>query len=184
MTRIARLDGGQLRTLAGQAASVYGAAMRRTPEVVVQRREIICEHTGYPGFACTAAFDGGSDEPDKVLDGELMGFGYGYLGAGGQWWHDTVAQALGRDGTRRWLRDGFELAELHVRPEHHGVGIGRRLLTDVLGQTRARQAVLSTPDTESPARLLYRSIGFTDLVCDFNFPGSSEAYAIMGIDLC
>jgi GNAT superfamily N-acetyltransferase len=183
MTRISRLDGGQLRTLAGPAAAVYGEAMHRSPEIVVQRREIIAEHSGYPGFACTAAFEGGSDDPDEVLTGELVGFGYGYLGAGGQWWHDTVAHALGRDGTRRWLRDGFELAELHVRPDHQGGGIGRTLLTDVLGQTRAKQAVLSTPDTDSPARQLYRSWGFTDLVCNFTFPGSSEAYAIMGVDL-
>jgi ribosomal protein S18 acetylase RimI-like enzyme len=176
MTRIAHVDGARMRELAGPAASVYGAAMRRTPEVVVQRREIIVSHTTYPGFLCTGAFD------DAATD-ELIGFGYGYLGATGQWWHDTVARALGRDAARRWLRDGFELAELHVRPEHQGGGIGRRLLADVLERTPARHAVLSTPDTESPARLLYRSVGFEDLLCGFFFPGSSECYAIMGVDL-
>lgn len=169
-----------MRALAGPAASVYGAAMHRVPEVVVQRREIIAGHTTYPGFLCCAAFDAAETEDD---DGELIGFGYGYLGAGGQWWHDTVAQALGREGTRRWLRDGFELAELHVLPAHQGKGIGRRLLADVLSRTTARHAVLSTPDTESPARLLYRSFGFEDLLCGFYFPGSSEMYAIMGVDL-
>jgi ribosomal protein S18 acetylase RimI-like enzyme len=189
VTRVSRLDGGQFRAVAGPAASVYGAAMRRSPEVVIQRRDIIAEHAGYPGFACTAAFDGGADDSDDVcdvhdvLDGELVGFGYGYLGAGGQWWYDTVAHALGRDGAKRWLRDGFELAELHVQPGHQGTGIGRQLLTDVLGQTRARQAVLSTPDSETPARQLYRSWGFKDLLCGFNFPGSAEVYAIMGVDL-
>ena len=182
MTWVTRLDGRQFRAHAVMAASVYGAAMRRSPEVVVQRREIIASHTTYAGFACTAAFDG---EPRGTVDpeGELIGFGYGYLGAGGQWWYDTVARGLGREGTRRWLRDGFELAELHVRPEHQGHGLGRALLTDVLAQTHADRAVLSTPDTESPARLLYRSWGFADLLCDFLFPGSAEPYAIMGVDL-
>jgi ribosomal protein S18 acetylase RimI-like enzyme len=179
MTRISRLDPSQLRALAGPAASVYGEAMRRPPEIVIQRRDIIAGHTDYPGFCATAAFEGDGED----AGGKLIGFGYGYLGAGGQWWHDTVARGLGRDDSRRWLRDGFELAELHVLPAHHGNGIGRRLLTDVLAQTGARQAVLSTPDTESPARLLYRSYGFEDLLCDFTFPGSSEAYAIMGVDL-
>lgn len=183
MTRVSRLDGGQFRAVAGPAASVYGAAMRRTPEVVVQRREIISEHTAYPGFACSAAFEGGTPDSADVLDGELVGFGYGYLGASGQWWYDTVAQALGREGARRWLRGGFELAELHVQPGHQGTGIGRQLLTDVLDQTRAKQAVLSTPDSETPARQLYRSWGFKDLLCGFCFPGSAEVYAIMGADL-
>jgi ribosomal protein S18 acetylase RimI-like enzyme len=171
-----------MRALAGPAASVYGAAMHRSPEVVVQRREIIASHTAYPGFLCAAAFDGSNDRDDQP-DGELIGFGYGYLGAGGQWWHDTVSQALGRDGTRRWLRDGFELAELHVLPAHQGVGLGRRLLADVLSRTTAKHAVLSTPDAESPARMLYRSFGFEDLLCGFFFPGSSEVYAIMAVDL-
>jgi len=186
MIRFAQLDGTRVRAVAGPAASVYGAAMRRPPEVVVQRREIISSHTTYPGFLCSAAFDGpeeGNATDGEDTDGELIGFGYGYLGASGQWWHDTVAQALGRDGTKRWLRDGFELAELHVLPEFQGAGLGRRLLTDVLSRTAASCAVLSTPDTESPARLLYRSFGFQDLVCDFYFPGSSECYAIMGVDL-
>lgn len=183
MTRLTRVDGPRMRALAGPAASVYGAAMDRSPEVVVQRREIISNHTTYPGFLCTAAFSGADDAPEDELEGELVGFGYGYLGAGGQWWHDTVAQALGRDGTRRWLRDGFELAELHVLPTHQGAGLGRRMLTDVLARTQATRAVLSTPDSETPARRLYRSIGFEDLVCNFYFPGSSECYAIMGVDL-
>lgn len=182
MTWVTRLDGRQLRAHAAMAASVYGAAMRRSPEVVVQRREIIASHTDYAGFVCTAAFDG---EPRDAVEpeGELVGFGYGYLGAGGQWWYDTVARGLGRELSRRWLRGGFELAELHVRPEHQGQGLGRTLLTDVLAQTRADRAVLSTPDSESPARLLYRSWGFQDLLCDFRFPGSVEPYAIMGADL-
>ncbi|HWB66744.1 MAG TPA: GNAT family N-acetyltransferase [Mycobacteriales bacterium] len=183
MIRLRRLDGGQFRAVAGQAAAVYGAAMRRSPEIVVQRREILAEHAGYPGFACTAAFDGVAEDTDDVLAGELVGFGYGYLGARGQWWHDTVALALGRDEARRWLRDSFELAELHVEPGHQNAGIGRKLLADVLEQTRAQRAVLSTPDAQTPARELYRSFGFADLLCGFHFPGSAEAYAIMGVTL-
>lgn len=162
----------QFREHASEAASIYGAAMGRPPEVVVQRRDIIVGHLGHRGFAAVGAFD-----PD------LIGFGYGYEGLPGQWWHDVVAGALGRDGTKRWLRDSFELAELHLLPAHHGKGIGRELLTRLLARSTAAHAVLSTPDAESPARQLYRSYGFVDLQVDFRFPGSPEAYAIMGVDL-
>jgi ribosomal protein S18 acetylase RimI-like enzyme len=61
--------------------------------------------------------------------------------------------------------------------------MGTQLLTDVLSRADAAHAVLSTPDTESNARKLYRSFGFADLAENFHFPGSAEAYAIMGIDL-
>jgi hypothetical protein len=40
--------------------------------------------------------------------------------------------------------------------------------------------VLSTHDRESPARNLYRSVGFIDLLSGFVFPGSSEVYVVMG----
>jgi len=42
--------------------------------------------------------------------------------------------------------------------------------------------VLSTHDRDSPARALYRSFGFTDLLRDFSFPGSAEVYAILGLE--
>jgi ribosomal protein S18 acetylase RimI-like enzyme len=179
MTRLDRIDAAQFRALAPDAAAVYGAAMHRSPEIVVQRRDVISLHTSYRGFVATGAFD---DEAGDVPL-RLVGFGYGYHGARGQWWHDIVAGALGRKKAERWLDDGFELAELHVLPEHQGVGLGRALLADVLSRADARHAVLSTPDTESPARLLYRSYGFLDLCRDFRFPGSAESYAVMGVDL-
>ncbi|HTW20717.1 MAG TPA: GNAT family N-acetyltransferase [Mycobacteriales bacterium] len=175
--RIERIDAARFQALAGEAAAVYGAAMDRPPEVVIQRRDIILMHVTYAGFLATGAFSLAADAD------ELVGFGYGYSGAPGQWWHDIVAHAIGRSGTKRWLRDGFELAELHVRPDHQGRGIGRRLLADVLDRANAQHVVLSTPDIESPARGLYRSAGFVDLCVGFTFPGSAEPYAIMGVDL-
>jgi ribosomal protein S18 acetylase RimI-like enzyme len=182
------LDAAGFRPLAAAAAQVYGEAMRRSPEVVIQRREVIGLHLGYPGFIATASFvdptppvtgraGSGSAEP------ALIGFGYGYRGAPAQWWHDIVARALGREASRRWLVDGFELAELHVLPAYQAQGVGRGLLRDVMHRADASHITLSTPDLETPARRLYRAEGFVDLLRDFYFPGSTEAYAVMGVDL-
>lgn len=152
------------------AAHVYGEAMQRRPEFVVQRREIMSAHVTRPGLVAVLA----------RVDDQLVGFGYGYRGRSGDWWHDVVAGALGRDRAREWLSDSFELAELHVHPDHHGRGIGRRILTTVLEHAVGGTVVLSTHDWESPARRLYRSVGFTDLLTGFVFPGSREVYVVMG----
>ncbi|MBV9098869.1 MAG: GNAT family N-acetyltransferase [Frankiaceae bacterium] len=152
------------------AAQIYGEAMRRPPELVVQRREIIQSHLQRQGFRAVAA---------RVGD-ELVGFAYGYRGRAGEWWHDIVAKALSRDSAREWLSDAFELAELHLLPAHHGNGIGRAILTTILDGLTTQTAVLSTHDHDSPARSLYRSAGFEDLLTGFVFPGSTEVYAVMG----
>lgn len=152
------------------AAQIYGEAMQRPPELVVQRREIMGAHVHRSGFVAALATDN-----DCVI-----GFCYGYHGRAGDWWHDVVARAVGRREAREWLGDSFELAELHVRPSHHGHGLGRRLLGSVLDRADGSTAVLSTHDRESPARELYRSVGFVDLLTGFVFPGSTEVYVIMG----
>jgi GNAT superfamily N-acetyltransferase len=174
-------DADRFGTLLPMAAHIYGAAMQRAPELVVQRREIMQSHLGRQGFAAVVALD------QAAGDNGLVGFGYGYRGRPGEWWHDVVARALagsplGRTGSRRWLDDAFELAELHVLPDRQRHGIGRRLLEELLGTAVGGSVILSTHDRESPARALYRSVGFVDLLSDFVFPGSSEVYAIMGLD--
>lgn len=153
------------------AAQIYGEAMQRPPELVVQRREIMASHVHRNGFVGVLA---------RSDDDSVVGFGYGYRGRAGDWWHDVVARALGRRDARDWLADSFELAELHVHPTRHGQGIGRCLLQSVLSRAEGATAVLSTHDRESPARHLYRSVGFVDLLTSFVFPGSNEVYVVMG----
>ena len=43
--------------------------------------------------------------------------------------------------------------------------------------------MLSTQDTESRARRLYRGVGFTDLLTGFRFSGAEPPYAVMGAAL-
>src|SRR3954468_22024600 len=81
-------------------ATIYGEAMRRQPELVVQRREIMGSHVHRAGFVGVLA----RDANDAVI-----AFGYGYHGRPGDWWHDVVARALGqqvgRRDAREWLHD-------------------------------------------------------------------------------
>jgi ribosomal protein S18 acetylase RimI-like enzyme len=169
-TRVEVVDATAFADAILVTAQIYGEAMQRPPELVVQRREIMRSHVGRSGFVGVLARDGD----------EVVGFGYGYHGRSGDWWHDVVARALGRREAREWLADSFELAELHVLPSHHGRGIGRRVLETVLAHAVGTTVVLSTHDRESPARGLYRSAGFVDLLTGFVFPGSTEVYVVMG----
>jgi ribosomal protein S18 acetylase RimI-like enzyme len=139
---------------------------------VVQRREIMQSHLARRDFVAVAATDDAE---------QLVGFGYGYRGQPGDWWHDVVARALGKEKSKEWLRDSFEVAELHVEPAWHGRGLGRQILETLLSRATGASVVLSTHDRESAARNLYRSVGFADLLQAFYFPGSTEMYVIMGL---
>jgi ribosomal protein S18 acetylase RimI-like enzyme len=171
MTTLEVVDADRFAPYVAEAAQVYGDAMGRPPELVVQRGEIMAAHLHRRDFVAVLALGD---------DGSLVGFAYGYRGRAGEWWHDIVAEALGREQANRWMADAFELAELHVRPDHQGCGLGRQLLASIDDNATGTTIVLSTHDRESAARGLYLSAGFVDLLRAFIFPGSREVYAIMG----
>jgi ribosomal protein S18 acetylase RimI-like enzyme len=163
-----------------QLIAVYAAAMRPPPELLAGRRSIMAGHAAHPEFRALIATVDGSAEP--------VGFGYGFRETAGQWWHDTVSRALiaayGAAAAAAWLNDSFEVAELHVTPEYQGHGIGAGLLLRLTSGRRERTALLSTRDADSPARRLYRGVGFTDLLTGFAFfPGGDPPYAVMGAEL-
>jgi GNAT superfamily N-acetyltransferase len=117
----------------------------------------------------------------------LIGFAYGFHGESGQWWHDLVRAALanhhGRRAARDWMSDSFEIAEIHVHPDHQGRGTGHALLLRLTQGRPERTAVLSTMDADTSARRLYRGVGFADLLPGFIFPGAPQPYTIMGATL-
>ncbi|MQA96713.1 MAG: GNAT family N-acetyltransferase [Streptosporangiales bacterium] len=141
------------------------------------RRSIMELHTGYPAFRALIATRGD----------HLVGFGYGFTGRLGQWWHDVVQSALRVEYGERladgWLAAPFEVGELHVHPDHQGAGLGRSLITGLCAEREERSVLLSTQDAETRARRLYRSLGFTDLLTGYRFPGGGEPYAVMGAEL-
>lgn len=113
-------------------------------------------------------------------DRGLAGFCYGYRGEPGQYWHDAVMRALPEVDAERWFGSCREIAELHVRPDAQGHGLGRALLRSALDGARERSAALSVLDsTDSPARHLYEAEGFTAVLPGFRFPGNPLSYAVM-----
>jgi ribosomal protein S18 acetylase RimI-like enzyme len=160
-------------------------------------------HAGHPGFRAIAvtappgqASPGPAGEASAGPAGEaspapsdeaIIAFAYGFHGNSGQWWHDLVRSAVmsksGYAAVTRWLDDSFEVAEVHVRPEHQRRGIGRCMLYRLTGGLTERTALLSTMDANSPARRLYRSLGFTDLLTGYRFAGAPVPYAVMGAAL-
>jgi ribosomal protein S18 acetylase RimI-like enzyme len=157
--------------------ATYEAAMLPPVGQLPGRQMIMERHAGYPEFRAFVA------ERNR----EVVGFGYGFHGEAGQWWHDVVRGRLagtgGAEHAAHWLDDAWEVAELHVHPAAQGRGLGRGLITALCEGRPERTAVLSTLDARTPARALYHSLGFTDLVTAFRFPGGGPVYAVMGADL-
>jgi ribosomal protein S18 acetylase RimI-like enzyme len=178
------LEPGEFRAAIRELVGVYAAAMNPPDRTLAGREAIMDRHAASPRFRGLTA----------SVDGQLAAFTYGFHGENGQWWHDMVAAALatraraagqapGWATPRDWLDDSLEVAELHVRPECQGRGIGRSLLLALTSGRPERTALLSTADAPTRARRLYRGVGFTDLLTDFRFSGSEPPYAVMGATL-
>lgn len=169
--RVETWTGAQFATRVDDAMRIYVRAMRYADHTGMQRAVSARKHAALDGFASRAAID---------QDGRLVGFGYGYTTKPGQWWHDLVRRAMDRDAAAEWLTDAFELSELHVLPDHQGIGIGRRLLMSLAAGIPHEVMLLSTPDTDTRAFRLYRDVGFTDIARNYMFPGDVRPFAVLG----
>jgi ribosomal protein S18 acetylase RimI-like enzyme len=157
--------------------AVYGEAMGYRADLLEARRGYIATHARRPGFRAVATL---------TKEGHLVGFGYGYTSAPGQWWHDQVRAALSEPARTTWLTDCFEVVELHVRPPAQGHGLGARQLQALLTMAGGSTTVLSTPEADeatSRAWRLYRRFGFVDILRNFRFPGDERAFAVLGREL-
>ncbi|HTP14792.1 MAG TPA: GNAT family N-acetyltransferase [Streptosporangiaceae bacterium] len=170
------LDANGFRDVLDQLIAVYAAAMRPEPGQLIGRRAIMERHAGYPDFRGLVV--------SAERGGPVIAFTYGFRGAAGQWWHDVVAAGIsaawGSQFAAAWLRNALEIAEVHVHPDQQGHGIGRNMLPMLTAGRREGTAVLSTRDADTPARRLYRGLGFSDLLTGYGFPGDSPPYAVMG----
>ncbi|WP_026919530.1 GNAT family N-acetyltransferase [Gordonia shandongensis] len=185
------------------AVHTYVTAMHYPRGSESDRVPLWRDHIGRPGWSAFGAFATvGAVEalrptfsrlrvraPLAVSDREvLVGVAYGYRGAADQWWNRQLYTGLLRDGNppaeaRDFLRDYFELTELHVHPAAQGRGAGMRLLTALLRDRTEAKVLLSTPEVPDEANRaweLYRRLGFVDVLRGFTFAGDPRPFAFLG----
>ncbi|MFI5796456.1 GNAT family N-acetyltransferase [Streptomyces sp. NPDC051677] len=156
-----------------EALAVQAVAFGLGPDEVAVRRQIVLRHMTNPGARAFGA----------TVGDRLVGFVYGMPNDRTHWWSTVVQPYLRGQGNEHWLDDSFVITELHVHPEHQNRGAGRALITTITDTAAEPRSILSAIDTESPARALYRSLGYRDLARRVLFPSAPRPYAVMGAPL-
>lgn len=156
------------------ALRVQAQAFGLSDEEVAVRRQIVLRHVTYPRARAFGA---------TTPDGSLVGFVYGMPNDRHHWWSTVVEPYLRGRNLDDWLDDSFVITELHVHPGHQNRGVGRALITTITEGVPEPRSILSAIDVESPARGLYRSLGYTDLARRVLFPSAAKPYAVMGAPL-
>ncbi|QEV20577.1 GNAT family N-acetyltransferase [Streptomyces alboniger] len=157
-----------------EALDVQAHAFGLSDDEVAVRRQIVLRHLTYPG-----ARSFGATTPED----RLVGFVYGMPNDRRHWWSTVVEPYLRGRQLDGWLDDSFVITELHVHPGHQNRGIGRTLITTITEGVAEPRSILSAIDVETPARGLYRSLGYTDLARRVLFPSAAMPYAVMGAPL-
>lgn len=157
-----------------EALAVQALAFGLSDDEIDIRRYIVLRHLQNPGATALGATTG---------DDRLVGFVYGMPNDRSHWWSSVVEPYLRRTGTESWLDDSFVITELHVHPAFQGRGLGRELITTITDGAVQPRSILSAIDTDSPARGLYRALGYQDLAGHVLFPSAPSPYVVMGAPL-
>ncbi|MFH8408091.1 GNAT family N-acetyltransferase [Streptomyces sp. NPDC018019] len=156
------------------ALAVQALAFGLTDDEIGVRRHIVLRHLTSPGARALGA---------TTPAGRLVGFVYGMPNSRTHWWSTVVEPYLRARGLDQWLDDSFVITELHVLPAFQNRRIGRELITRITDAATEPRSILSAIDTDSPARGLYRSLGYQDLARRVLFPSAPLPYAVMGAPL-
>jgi ribosomal protein S18 acetylase RimI-like enzyme len=157
-----------------EALAVQAVAFGLGPDEVAIRRPIVLRHLACPGARALAA---------TTDAGRMAGFVYGMPNDRAHWWSTVVQPYLREQGNEQWLDDSFVITELHVHPDFQGRGTGRALITAITDTAAETRSILSAIDGDTPARHLYRSLGYRDLARPVHFPSAPRPYAVMGAPL-
>ena len=157
-----------------EALAVQAVAFGLGQDEIDVRRHIVLRHLENPHARALGA---------TTPSGRLVGFVYGMPNDRAHWWSTVVEPYLRATGSQDWLDDAFVITELHVHPDFQQRGIGRRLITMITDAVDQPRSILSAIETESPARSLYRSLGYRDLALHVLFPSAPRPYVVMGAPL-
>lgn len=177
-----RLSGPEFALLAPELVDIYLTAMGYDPGIRMQRIAVWRREVIWPGFAAVAAVE--QRGPAETI----IGIAYGFLGSRDRWWDRQLLRGLRQHGgptpaQNAMISSYFEVAEVHVHPSRQGAGIGRAMLTELLGYAPARWALLSTPEVPGESNHafgLYRKMGFGDILRNFYYDGDARAFAVLG----
>ncbi|MET9295881.1 GNAT family N-acetyltransferase [Streptomyces sp. NPDC003077] len=157
-----------------EALAVQALAFGLSEEEVGVRRHIVLRHLTCPGARALGA---------TTPEGRLVGFVYGMPNDRTHWWSTVVEPYLRARELDHWLDDSFVITELHVHPAYQNRRIGRSLITRITDEASEPRSILSAIDADSPARGLYRSLGYRDIARRVLFPSAPTPYAVMGAPL-
>ncbi|MEV4615603.1 GNAT family N-acetyltransferase [Kitasatospora sp. NPDC049258] len=162
-----------LAAWAPAALEVQAVAFGLGPAEVAIRLPLVGRHALQPGVMALGAMSAG----------RLVGFGYGMPNHREHWWSTVIQPHLEAAGHADWLDDVFAVTELHVLPDFQGRGVGSSLIRTLCERSGKDRSILSAIDAETPARRLYRALGYQDLARAVRFPNTLRPYAVMGAPL-
>jgi ribosomal protein S18 acetylase RimI-like enzyme len=175
--RVSRLPPAELTAAIPELTAVYRrgfttAAHPPAETEYVALPQVLEKHAVRPDFTLVTARTG---RPAVVV-----GFGYGYRGAPGQYWYDHVAPLLGPEPARVWLSDSFEIPLLVVDAGIQRKGVGQRLVERLLAGRPESTAVLTALAEDARAQRFYRAMEFELLHDDVRFGPTSPRYTMFG----
>ncbi|HLS93396.1 MAG TPA: GNAT family N-acetyltransferase [Microbacterium sp.] len=169
MIDVREVDESELRRRVREIWRVYDAIFHDAPDFDAWRDTMLLRHAARDRFRFVGAFDGDA----------LVGMAWGYVGAPGQYYTDSVRRALGDEVADRW-QPAFELVELGVLESYRGRGTGGAVYARIM-QGVTLPAMLSTWDDDAdPAVRLYRRAGWVRLGVHPSADGSRQMQ-IMGL---
>lgn len=162
------LPDAEVRSRSHEIWVLYQEVFADRPDYAVWLETTLLRHAARSGFRLAGAFE----------NGQIVGFAWGYEGAVGQYYIDSVLAALDTAVAREWV-PAFIVSELAVSPAMRRRGVGRSLLRLVMAGVRG-PALLSTWDDRSdPAVRLYLAEGWEKIGSHANADGT-HVMQIMG----